>query len=159
MMTRIDRVRVGAEDVATILDVAKDFHGHLGPFLAIGVRVGLVGLRELQTSRQTTDLRVKVLLEYSIPYSCILDGIQATTGCTIGNKRLVWEESPAFSVSFTNSEGTTVTVSILRTALEELHSKLERSTSRRELERLAFDVASKAESELLVVDKSQRIDA
>jgi formylmethanofuran dehydrogenase subunit E len=148
----------GAEAIGTILDSAKDFHGHLGPFLAMGVRVGLVGLRELRTSKKTTDLHVKALLEYSIPHSCILDGLQVTTGCTIGNKRLTLENSSAFSVTFTNSEGTTVTVSILRTALEELQGDLKRSTSCREVERLAFDVASKAESDLFVLDKSQRID-
>ena len=145
----------GAETIAAILEAARDFHGHLGPFLAMGVRAGLIGLRELRTAKESTDLRVKALLEYSIPYSCVLDGLQVTTGCTIGNKRLTLENSPTFSISFTNSNGIIVTVSILRTAVEDLEGELRRSTSCREVERLAFAVASRTESDLFVLDKRE----
>lgn len=157
---RVDRVHAmdgdtGAETIAAILEAAKDFHGHLGPFLAMGVRAGLIGLRELRTAKESTDLRVNALLEYSVPYSCVLDGLQVTTGCTIGNKRLTFENSPTFSISFTNSNGTMLTVSILKTALEDLEGELRRSTSCREVERLSFAVASKTESDLFVLHKRE----
>lgn len=44
-MVMLKQDRIGELDV--ILKRAAEFHGHLGPFLVIGVRMGLIGLREL----------------------------------------------------------------------------------------------------------------
>ena len=35
------------EKIEAWVKTAADFHGHLGPFLVLGVRMGLIGLREL----------------------------------------------------------------------------------------------------------------
>jgi len=52
-----------------IIEKAVDFHGHLGPFLVIGVRIGLIGLRELGLKKSTETPHVTALLEYSVPFS------------------------------------------------------------------------------------------
>jgi len=148
-------LRISARDISATLGAARGFHGHVGPFLILGVRAGVIGLRELETVKENKDLRVKASLLYSLPYSCILDGLQVATGCTIGNKRLTFENLPSFTISFATSKGGAVTVSILRNALEDLKSELARSAGSQEVERLAFPVTSKAESELLVVHRRQ----
>jgi len=137
------------------LERAKDLHGHLGPFLVIGVRAGLIGLKELQTRKENGDLSATASLTYSVPYSCILDGVQVTTGCTIGNKRLRFENSSNFAISFENARGGMVTVSILPKALDELRQKLGKDVPSEEVEKLAYAVASMAEGELFAVDKRQ----
>jgi len=36
-------------ELMDVLDKAAEFHGHLGPFLAIGVRMGLLAKRTLRS--------------------------------------------------------------------------------------------------------------
>lgn len=142
-----------SQDLASILRRAEDFHGHFGPFLVVGVRAGIIALRELQTSKENKSLRAVVSLVYSVPYSCILDGIQLSTGCTIGNKRLRFEESPTFSIELEDLGNGKVTVSIPSKAVDELKQKLAKDLPTKDLERLAHEVASTAEEELFLIDR------
>jgi len=108
-----EHLALSTEDFACLLEKAGDFHGHLGPFLVVGVRAGLRGLRELQARKENLDVSAKARLTYSVPYSCILDGIQVATGCTIGNTRLTYEDSSNPMILFRNKAGRAVAVSIL----------------------------------------------
>ena len=141
------------QDLAPILRRAVDFHGHFGPFLVVGVRAGIIALRELQTSKENKSLRAVASLVYSVPYSCILDGIQLSTGCTIGNKRLRFEESPTFSITIEDPGNGKVTVSIPSKAVDELKRKLAKDLPTKDLERLAHEVASMVEEELFLIDR------
>ena len=71
-----------------IVDKAVEFHGHLGPFLVLGVKMGLLGLKRLNVRKGEERLFITVELRYLTPISCVLDGIQTVTGCTFGNKKL-----------------------------------------------------------------------
>ena len=76
------------------IEDAVKLHGHLGPFLVIGVRMGQVANRILDPQKhQHADLKVSVELHLDTPFSCTLDGIQSVTHCTIGNQRLTAKES------------------------------------------------------------------
>ena len=55
-------------ELKAILDKAADFHGHLGPFLVIGVRMGLIGVRELEKKGEEEKLRVTTMLRNSVPF-------------------------------------------------------------------------------------------
>jgi len=70
-------------ELKDIIDKAAEFHGHLGPFLAIGVRMGLLAKRTLK-SNGFGDLSVTVNTGNKPPLSCVVDGIQVATGCTLG---------------------------------------------------------------------------
>ena len=70
-------------ELTSILKKAADFHGHLGPFLAIGVRMGLLAKKTLK-SNGFRDLYVIVNTGNNPPLSCVVDGIQVATGCTLG---------------------------------------------------------------------------
>jgi len=68
---------------------ASELHGHMGPFLVIGVRIGRAAEQILNPeNQQNKELRASVKVPLSTPFSCILDGIQSTTHCTVGNRRL-----------------------------------------------------------------------
>ena len=142
-----------SQDLASILRRAVDFHGHLGPFLVVGVRAGIIALRELQTGKENKSLRAVASLVHSVPYSCILDGVQLSTGCTIGNKRLRFEESPTVSIMLEDPGNGKVTVSIPSKVVDELRRKLEKDLPTKDLERLAHEVASRAEEELFLIDR------
>jgi len=81
---------------------AQKLHGHLGPFLVIGVRMGAIARRALSVpDDQCTSLKANVKVPLFPPFSCLLDGIQAATDCTVGNQRLVIEDSEYICANFT----------------------------------------------------------
>ena len=79
-MRAIDPRAVRLED---LVERGAEFHGHLGPFLICGLRMGLLALRELD-SRGHADLRATVETGTTPPLSCLIDGVQVATGCTLG---------------------------------------------------------------------------
>jgi len=144
--------------VGTILDniikKAADFHGHLGPFLVIGVRMGLIGLRELGLQKATEKLRVTASLKYSVPISCVLDGIQVTTGCTFGNQKLTLKNSSSIEAEFQLPNKEQVTVAVNQTAFNRLKKKLlSEKDSNHEIQELARLIASIPEKNLFVIKR------
>jgi len=144
----LEHLAFSTEDLACLLEKARDLHGHLGPFLVVGVRAGLRGLRELQARKENLDVSAKARLTYSVPYSCILDGIQVATGCTIGNRRLTYEDSSNPMILFRNKAGRAVAVSILPEAIDELMRQLAKDASSDEA---AYKAAAMADEELFKV--------
>lgn len=64
------------------------FHGHPGPFLALGIRMGLLALR-LLGSTGFRGIVAEVETGTEPPISCLADGVQVSTGCTAGKGNLV----------------------------------------------------------------------
>lgn len=61
------------------------FHGHLGPAVVAGARMGIIGLRAVE-AKGCFD--VEVTCEGPMakpPQACFLDGVQVATGATLGN--------------------------------------------------------------------------
>jgi formylmethanofuran dehydrogenase subunit E len=61
---------------------ARNFHGHLGPWLVIGMRAGSYARRRFKCS--PFELTATVLCPAKPPVRCIIDGIQLSSGCTMG---------------------------------------------------------------------------
>lgn len=70
-------------DLGALVARAVEFHGHLGPYLICGLRMGLLALR-LLNSRGYTGLTVTAETGVAPPVSCLTDGLQVATGCTLG---------------------------------------------------------------------------
>jgi formylmethanofuran dehydrogenase subunit E len=87
---------------AELFNRAVEFHGHRGPYLALGLRMGLLALNTLE-ARGWFDLRCRVSLPLKPPESCILDGIQFSTGCTLGKRNIEVEEGTAIKADFKGS--------------------------------------------------------
>lgn len=138
-------------EINIILKKAEDMHGHLGPFLALGVRMSLVGVQKLETRRGDPRLHVMAELEYKVPFSCMLDGIQAVTKCTVGNKRLTWEESKKFRTVFTLKGNGRVTVSVRPELIVELGNRLKERPPDAIVRQLAFDIGTRPESKLFII--------
>ena len=62
---------------------AVDFHGHLGPYLILGIIAGELALRKLGC-KKFFGLEVKVRGANKKPKSCLVDGLQLSTGATYG---------------------------------------------------------------------------
>ena len=84
-----------AQEVETLLNRVLDYHGHLGPWAVIGYRVGERALRESGLHRSTKDLVVVHYCPEAVQYTCMLDGLHAATGASIGKLTLKHEIVPA----------------------------------------------------------------
>jgi len=141
-------------EMDAILKRAAEFHGHLGPFLVIGVRMGLIGLRELELKKRAEKLHITALLKYSVPFSCVLDGLQVTTGCTFGNQKLTLKNSPGITAEFQLPNKKKVTVAVNQTTFDKLKKKLSsEKTFNHEIQELAQLIASMPEEDLFVIKK------
>jgi len=143
-----------AKEKDFLLKRAGEFHGHLGPFLVLGLRIGLAGLRELNSKSGERKLEVTVKLPYSIPFSCTVDGLQIATKCTIGNKRLRIIDHSGIEAKFELESGEQVTLAVNTDFLETLKGQLPSENLPNEVVRkLAQAVASTAETELFTVSR------
>jgi hypothetical protein len=83
------KYRVEASDPAW-LPQAVQFHGHLGPWAAAGLRVGMAGRRAVDAEGY---FDVEIVAEGPFvkpPISFFLDGLQVSTGATWGKRNLDW---------------------------------------------------------------------
>jgi len=139
-------------EVNNWLERAVDFHGHLGPFVALGVRLGLTGLRETSARGDSNKLHITLTLENRIPLSCAVDGIQVVTGCTIGNKRLKIRRGKSLAAAFQIQGAESVRVIVNKVALDDLKRRvlLQRLTPD-ELRKVSLDIASMSEKRLFTI--------
>ena len=138
-------------ELKAILGKAADFHGHLGPFLVIGVRMGLIGFRELGAKGNDEQLRVTAMTKDFTPFSCVIDGIQVATKCTVGNKKLRVKNSSGIAAKFELQNIERVTVTVNPATFNKLKSQL--LSKNVPLEELARLVVSIPEEELFIVGR------
>jgi formylmethanofuran dehydrogenase subunit E len=139
-------------DLTALMEKAADFHGHLGPFLVIGVRMGNTAKRILKPDIKENKLKAIAKIPCSTPFSCVLDGIQATTKCTIGNQKLKIENSQKeITVRFElEKSDKAMKVSVNPKLVEELMKKFSEGISNEEL---AQEIAHVPESQLFTIEK------
>jgi len=77
------------------LEVLKRFHGHLGPYVMIGYRMGQIG-RE----RFPNNIWAVVFTGTKRPLSCTIDGIQFSSSCTLGKGNIIVREENAVKAEF-----------------------------------------------------------
>lgn len=136
----------------SILKKAEEFHGHLGPFLVIGIKMGLVGLGRVEATKGSS-LAVTASLPLRVPFSCIIDGLQITTKCTIGNQKLTLRESEKIQAEFKRKDnGQKTVVALNQSTFEKLKSQLLQETLPDEkVRKLAWKVATIPETELFLI--------
>ena len=101
---------------------AIEFHGHGGPFMVIGLRMGLAALGRLD-AHGWFDLSCKVYLEWAPPDSCVIDGVQSSTGCTMGKRNIAVVERPGIEAEFT-SQGRWVRLRVRDEVLDKVKGTL-----------------------------------
>ncbi|MEM2971079.1 MAG: formylmethanofuran dehydrogenase subunit E family protein [Candidatus Bathyarchaeia archaeon] len=140
-------------DFTELIEKAVDLHGHLGPFVVIGVKMGEIAKRILNSTNSGNDaLQVTAEVPLSIPFSCVLDGIQIATQCTVGNQKLRIKNSQKdITAYFQNIKlGTILKVSVSPKIAETLMEKISKGFQN---EKLAWEIASTPENQLFIVEK------
>ena len=123
-MNTIDPDSVSLKDM---IERGKEFHGHLGPFLVLGIRMGLSALKHLGSTGYS-DIHSEVRSGSSPPMSCLADGVQISTGCTLGKGNIVCLDMRRAEASF-SSNGKSVSYEVNNDILEQIrhltHDSLE----------------------------------
>jgi len=92
----------------TTMAVLKLLHGHLGPYVSLGGRMGDYAVEKLGLKRhglkEQSDVRVIVECEPNPPKSCLVDGLQASTGATYGKRNIFLIDSKTVRVRVINTE-------------------------------------------------------
>ena len=70
----------------TMEELAR-FHGHLGPFIVLGARMGEHSVTAHHFPRHF-GVTVKVECPDQPPQSCLIDGLQLSTGATLGKRNI-----------------------------------------------------------------------
>ena len=90
------------ENDPTWIQKAAEFHGHLGPAVVIGARLGAAGVAAVE-SEGYFGLQVVCAGPFiEPPQSCMVDGVQLSTGATLGKRNLTVLESPEYFVKVVN---------------------------------------------------------
>lgn len=137
---------------------AASFHGHIGPFLVVGVRIGLVALSRLQQEPHANSLqfslRASLKVPLRTPFSCIIDGVQSTTKCTVGNQRLKLQNSQPSDITasfWIAPDSWRVTVTVKESFITSLERELAVNPSDSRLRELAYKVAALPEEHIFIV--------
>lgn len=144
---------IDEKEVASLIKDAVKLHGHLGPFLVIGVRMGSFAERTLNLDAVgKRELRVSVRIPFFTPFSCALDGIQVTTNCTIGNQKLRVEKSRKKIVARFELQGSdrVLCISVNPKVVKELVDEISNGVTNEEL---AGRIVSMPEQQLFVFEK------
>jgi formylmethanofuran dehydrogenase subunit E len=74
-----------SEERISLPDWVWEYHGHICPFMPIGYRMGVIGMREVAVQR-IGDHGAFGFSEMGVghPQTCMIDGFEAATGCTYG---------------------------------------------------------------------------
>ena len=142
-----------SSELTSVIKKAADFHGHLGPFLVIGVRMGSLAKKILNANAEENNkFRVTARLPLLTPFSCIIDGIQATTQCTVGNQKLRIENSQAKIIVYFEQQDShkVLRIHVNSKIIKELEKRYSEGASNEEL---AQEIASMPESQLFVIEK------
>ena len=134
-----------------MINRAVEFHGHLGPFLVLGVRMGLLAIRELDSAMGEMEA---VARTGNVPsLSCLLDGIQISTGCTMG-KGKISAEPPGVPEAEFSVHGRRVTIRAKDGIIEEIRSWRDRYAS---LEEIARSIQERSDDELFDLKSTKKV--
>lgn len=83
------------------LKEAERFHGHLGPYLILGILAGELAIKNLR-GKKYFGLEVEVYGANKKPKSCLIDGLQLSTGATYGKSNIQKVDGNKIKILFCN---------------------------------------------------------
>lgn len=127
------------------LENLKKFHGHLGPYAVIGFRMG--GLAVEKIGVRGKGLRCIVRTGTKPPISCIIDGVQFSSSCTLGKGNIkVEDEGVAEAVFFKNDKKIKIKLK------DNVKNRVDKEMSKENEEKLSLWVYGIGEEELFDVE-------
>jgi len=100
-----------AIDIDALVERGTSLHGHCGPFRVLGIRMGLQALPLLHHPGYF-GLRAESEAGSTPPLSCLNDGIQVGSGCTMGKGNLSIVGNSRPRVRFVADDGASISIEI-----------------------------------------------
>jgi len=163
---------LAAGDLEKLLDRAAEIHGHYCSYLALGVKAVYVAYKRLGITESTGMEDIMAIVECN---NCFVDGIQALSGCTLGNNALIYKDLGKTAVTFykrKEKEGLRISVKSSSEQMkdnpddEEALALFDRAVKKREKltlqeqehmkelwTKMSFDVLSKPEDDVFDIKK------
>jgi len=118
-----------------------DFHGHLGPYVLLGYRMGLVARKYFPGKFYAT-----LFTGSEPPVSCLIDGVQFSSQCTLGKGNLSVKEGGRPMVRFYDGVR-----SLEMSPLETVQRRIAMVSTYEAGERLALELHELSDLELLII--------
>ena len=131
---------IAERDMDGLLARTAEIHGHYCPGMSAGVKASCIGFERLGITDHQGMEDVMAVVECN---NCFVDGIQAVSGCTLGNNALIYRDLGKTAVTFFrrgHDRG-------VRIALKDFFPRGEEWDAKEEADRL-FDKAVKERQEL-----------
>lgn len=77
----------------------KDFHGHLGPYAVTGFIIGKLAKKSFRKID-----KIIVFNPLKTPQSCLIDGLQLSSGCTVGRNSINLNKSKNIKIKIEAEE-------------------------------------------------------
>jgi formylmethanofuran dehydrogenase subunit E len=137
----------------SIIRRGVEFHGHLGAFLVIGLRMGTLAKRHLKDElKDRLSLRATLNVPFRVPFSCTIDGVQVTTCCTVGNRRLSLQNSRGEIVGTFIADGSRKALKV-RVKPEIVKDLIKKRTNGVSNEELAGQVSRMSDDQLFTLSR------
>ena len=135
-----------------IIERATAFHGHLGPFLILGLKMGLLA-REKMAPEGLHSLKAVVKTKLRPPYSCIIDGIQVASLCTLGKGNIQVIDDTS-SLAIFESKTKKIRIKVKDEVINDILSrKLKRESP--EMIKFSRDLANLEEAKLFEIEEKE----
>ncbi len=96
----------------------EQFHGHLGPYAVLGYRMGRIANEKLGTN---PFLKTAIVWTNGTPpMSCVIDGIQISSGCTTGKGNLTVLSGNIPKVRFSDNNGKKIEILLRKSVKNEI---------------------------------------
>ena len=95
-------------DLKGLREKTGEFHGHFCAYSACGVKAGYIAMRELGI--KNTGMKDFVAIVET--NNCFSDGIQVVTGCTFGNRALIFKDYGKTAVTVAKRDGTAIRIAL-----------------------------------------------
>ncbi len=141
-----------------IPDWVFEFHGHYCPFMPIGYRMGILALKRLGIDR-VRDHGVFCLPEMGDrhPQTCMIDGLQAATGCTYGKLLMERLNYGKYAAIFYRPGKVAIRISVRPEFIDRVHRADFFKYRQRGIEpsKIPYDVCKKAIEPVLTANEDE----
>jgi len=127
------------------LEDLKRFHGHLGPYVVVGYKMGLIG-REVFPDK----ISAVIYTGTKRPLSCIIDGVQFSSCCTLGKGNVAVREDGVAKTEFYD-ENKLLEI----TLFENVRSRIDATVTSDNEEMIAFDLFTADPSDLFRITEGE----
>jgi len=100
----------------------EQFHGHLGPYVLIGYKMGKIAKKKLGPNPFTK--KAVIYTGIKPPLSCIIDGIQISSGCTLGKGNIFIYKDGVPKVQFKGENGKKLEINLKKCIQNEIDNEV-----------------------------------